>query len=720
MRKGRASNASRLSTQSNFTAVSEGTTMAEADIHDEEGPMLNAEPIKPAKGGNAGKRAPKSRKKVAKAQKETGRAKQDDSLVNSSFSKREDDDIEIKNDSVHEEGPNNKKRKSEEISLAATGASSPALEGKNQPPPAKRRATRSRNTLGHTQDTSVSAVQQNYDNVDVQMTDGETMAPPLAPVVKEKGKGRKKRETSTTRKASNVSTASKASLRATIPNDEDIDAILAEDLDRPLTDDEEDTGPLEIKQSKGRRLTRTKPGSKNAPASIAPARRTTRTSTATSSKTQKELYSSTKDVSKGDEGHGTALASNVGNKVELLDSQVKAKQAKRNTTRKSLAKPEAPSENEVDAQEDPKKFADHGDIVGPEPRQATTRKSSQQSPRYHNHFSIISTPQEVSDPAPSLQNTAIDVQTLAGESEHETDASVTIQSHTKGRTKNTTFEDKSRTSRKGSLESHSEMRIVQTVSDKPEELVAKSDSTQSEILDYGMITRLRPEAQCEVEPVKPKIPKKQTKGKKAATKVPRGKKVTPISNIGSPKASVPSSPNPPNNAKGIIDVEAPPPPQSVLSTPKQTVSPQSSDVENQPPSSRPANLRPPLPTESPSKPQTIRVPLAAATPNTSPWRGNISGLKTTIPWTAVDMETVFNETPAADQEDGPSGLVHVRKDANVVLPSPEKKLTVEQWIQFKAKGGEEILRNECERLVGRFEGQGLRALKTLEGIVCAG
>ncbi len=53
------------------------------------------------------------------------------------------------------------------------------------------------------------------------------------------------------------------------------------------------------------------------------------------------------------------------------------------------------------------------------------------------------------------------------------------------------------------------------------------------------------------------------------------------------------------------------------------------------------------------------------------------------------------------------------------LTSPEKKLTVEEWIRFNAQRSEDHLRDECERLVGRFEGEGVRALKTLEGILCA-
>lgn len=52
------------------------------------------------------------------------------------------------------------------------------------------------------------------------------------------------------------------------------------------------------------------------------------------------------------------------------------------------------------------------------------------------------------------------------------------------------------------------------------------------------------------------------------------------------------------------------------------------------------------------------------------------------------------------------------------LTSPEKSMTVEEWIKYNAKEGEEKLRNECERLVGRFESEGNRALRALEGIIC--
>ncbi len=73
-------------------------------------------------------------------------------------------------------------------------------------------------------------------------------------------------------------------------------------------------------------------------------------------------------------------------------------------------------------------------------------------------------------------------------------------------------------------------------------------------------------------------------------------------------------------------------------------------------------------------------------------------------------------SPAAEKENFP---LTTSKNAKEVLTNPEKKLTVEEWIRYNAKRGEDKLRDDCERLVGRFEGEGVRALKTLEGIVCA-
>lgn len=76
------------------------------------------------------------------------------------------------------------------------------------------------------------------------------------------------------------------------------------------------------------------------------------------------------------------------------------------------------------------------------------------------------------------------------------------------------------------------------------------------------------------------------------------------------------------------------------------------------------------------------------------------------------MEQILHGTSDAEKENG--AFTNGAKK----LTSPEKNLTVEEWIKFSAERGEMKLRNDCERLIGKFEDQGVRALKTLEGIIC--
>ena len=137
-------------------------------------------------------------------------------------------------------------------------------------------------------------------------------------------------------------------------------------------------------------------------------------------------------------------------------------------------------------------------------------------------------------------------------------------------------------------------------------------------------------------------------------------------------------------------------------------SPQASDAENQPPSSRPSQTRPPLAGYTPTGTRTIRVPLAPSTPTVSPSRAN-TGLQTTYPWTHADMDYILNGTLVADRENA---------DLNYLLSSEEKKMTLEEWIKWNAKRNEDRLKADCEMMVGKFESEGVRALKTLEGVVC--
>lgn len=90
-------------------------------------------------------------------------------------------------------------------------------------------------------------------------------------------------------------------------------------------------------------------------------------------------------------------------------------------------------------------------------------------------------------------------------------------------------------------------------------------------------------------------------------------------------------------------------------------------------------------------------------------------------WTPVDIGMLFAGSPAGELEnDDPLAAFGsmVIEGLNEPLPSPEKAMTIEQWIQHKAKQAEDRLRNQCERLVGKFESEGMRALRTLEGLTC--
>ncbi|KAJ6789181.1 hypothetical protein PWT90_03305 [Aphanocladium album] len=157
----------------------------------------------------------------------------------------------------------------------------------------------------------------------------------------------------------------------------------------------------------------------------------------------------------------------------------------------------------------------------------------------------------------------------------------------------------------------------------------------------------------------------------------------------------------PPSTPGYTISPAPSAKQAVLS-PSQ--SPQSSDAENQPPSSRPSA-------------STKRIALAppAATPSRmSPSKRNvIAGLQSTTPWSAANLDAIFGTPKAgADKENAVGRLLKQGGE----LSSPEKQMTVEEWIYFNAGEAEKKLKHECERMVSLFESEGTRAMNVLEGL----
>ncbi|KAF4335942.1 bir1 [Fusarium beomiforme] len=171
----------------------------------------------------------------------------------------------------------------------------------------------------------------------------------------------------------------------------------------------------------------------------------------------------------------------------------------------------------------------------------------------------------------------------------------------------------------------------------------------------------------------------------------------------SPPASAAHLANPPSTPGRIIS-PAPSARQAAIS-PSQ--SPQSSDAENQPPSSR-------LTTSSNPK-RVALAPVHSTPTRSSPFRRNvIAGLRSTAPWTELDLEAVFG-SPRVNT-DKENGVERYLKQGQT-LTSPEKQMTVQEWIYYNASEAEKKLKYECESIVNRFESEGSKAMRVLEGLV---
>ncbi|KND88786.1 Protein bir1 [Tolypocladium ophioglossoides CBS 100239] len=135
-------------------------------------------------------------------------------------------------------------------------------------------------------------------------------------------------------------------------------------------------------------------------------------------------------------------------------------------------------------------------------------------------------------------------------------------------------------------------------------------------------------------------------------------------------------------------------------------SPQSSDAENQPPSSKP--------TTSATAKRVVLAQVVETPIHSSPSKRNVlAGLQSTTPWTTVNLDAVIG-TPRAgvDKENAVGRLLKQGKE----MTSPEKRMTVEEWIYFNAGEAEKKLKHECETMVNQFEREGTRAMNVLEGL----
>ncbi len=587
--------------------------------------------------------------------KKTTRAKKAPAAKGRKTKAKKDETVEILEDEPQEmpEPPPQKptrgrKRVSDAMEdAAATNAEAPAP---------KKRATRGKanNAADHSVMTLASQ--------DTEMAD----APPAKqPAAKKKGQA----STKIARKASQSSVrsqASTASLRAnTVDDDAEIDRQLQADLERPLTDDEDIAADSDSERHR---------------ALPVPKSRTKKAGTrkASAQKEQSKAY-------------------------EMLDPA-----------------PIEPDEAEVEAEfralEQEMKAKEPETLVVPKKgRKTGTRKVSKQTKK-------VKEPVLPSDPVDQLMD---DVPTIAPASERIPEPPVVSETVREPEVQAEPIEDADMSTGTVVNKTVGRPSLEKRGRGRPK----KSASLQGSFIEPEPRRSSGIPVHIEVQLESSRYRESSSAPKGTPAKIIR--KPVPV-----PSAETASVPSPAPTRQSAIPVPTPlrtekalppPPPQSATRLPRPPAtprahatpsasakqatispsqSPQSSDAENQPPSSKP--------TASAMPKRVVLAPVMATPTRGSPSKRNVvAGLQSTTSWTAVDLDNVFSPSQSANKENGVDKLL--RKGSE--LTSPEKRMTVEEWIYHNASLAEQKLRHECETMVTRFEKEGSRAMQVLEDLV---
>lgn len=116
----------------------------------------------------------------------------------------------------------------------------------------------------------------------------------------------------------------------------------------------------------------------------------------------------------------------------------------------------------------------------------------------------------------------------------------------------------------------------------------------------------------------------------------------------------------------------------------------------------------PLGVRSPirARPQTPEEPQTPAAASASGWK-----------WDPIIISNIITDA-GLDQEnmdiDMGDTAENISKAVLTSLTSPEKRMTIEEFVLHNAKRGEDKLRKECERQIAAFEAEGRRALAALD------
>jgi len=539
---------------------------------------------------------------------------------------------------------------------------------------------------------------------------GTTAGPEEAP------KTRKRGRPSANEKARVVSTAPVASLHAHIPDDDTIDRALEADLERPLTDDEEEKPPVPppSKNAKTHAMFNTEPIDIDEAAIDAELE-------------MMEVESKPLPKAKGAKGKQPRKVSAKQQAAARQAADAEARRVAEVEAEAARIAEEDTAQQIVSELEHSVSIQHSSPIIQPKRQRATSR--TQHAPKRDTRASTVSVSKsDVSIVDHSISMAVFDE--TKDDSGNETDASMESQSTiVRGGSKrrgSTLKKGKSKKAISRHIEEIVHKSIEVPAKDEEEAYVQPSGKGKGkEVMVAEQVSPTVEETLAEEEPelvpfAKEQMPKitksKSAKGRGRPAKAAISAAVVQDSDIDmDDEPSVLNTPTPKSTkskAAHPLPRIPPPTPTPKEATPSQ--SPQSSDAENHPPSSKPS--APPKHTSTPRS-ITTRVPLAATTPSMSPSKRNIiAGLQSTHPWTAVDLDSLFLKSPG--NENGTEFGAAIDKVKNGELTSPEKKMTVEEWIKHNAQVAEEKLKEQCEKMVGRFESEGTKAMRTLEGIEC--
>ncbi|KGO76617.1 hypothetical protein PITC_091400 [Penicillium italicum] len=546
-----------------------------------------------------------------------------------------------------------KKRTSEDLKDEPTTSASQERE-LSQPaaePPAKRRATKTRSS-------SISR-NYNYEHSDSAMADVEPVNDPTSEEETSRGRKPTRKRASKARKVSDVPVASKAQSKTRAPRDSEIEAEIEAGLNADIPKPAEPEPEIEAELAEPRASKKTKSSKKSKAVAKIP---------------EPTTHNQVEDASDREDRSDPH--------VEPVDDELEAPEPPALKTK--LAKGSKKKGTKKTKTEETKKSQ------SPEPQESLGYRGSDVRDDSFISVEIVSKqPEHVSEPEEPM-------------------AKAESKKSSKKKDATSTKEKKSKKSEKKAEQAPvpeppvGEHRVEPSVEEQDDEFETTDDlPDQLEVVNPPQEPSSEPQSHRKTPSLPPKTAKRYSD-------IPHEEHLAEslVQSQSSPQVAH----EPRRNSKRSSRAVSPLPPAH-QNTP--SLSPQSSDAENQPPSSRPSASRPPI--QSTPKHPEFRAPLAVSTPSPSKRNANGGFGPSGHPWTPVDIdEVLFGETSDKENADL-SGLF---KGMKAGLTSPEKKMTVQEWIAWNAKNGEERLKRECERLVGQFEKEGGRAMQRLEAIEC--